>query len=552
MSYIKNKIKTFNFFNNKNQTSPWFDIFKNSEDFLSKFQRPNINKKIICATNVGGHGAVTPIDSIVATSLWLRGADVKMLLCDKALSACEAAMFHMFPNKKTFLKNGTSHLCGNCFKSGVDYYSPLHIETLKLSSFHNLEDLVYAKSLVKDFSINDCFKYQDDGVDIGEQVRAGVLRFFGKATFEDEDPIYVREVSKQYVIAGIITSICIRNLIIQHNPNTIVSHHGVYIPQGVVGEVARRNSVDVTNWGPSYRNTTVIYSHGDTYHHTFMDESTNYWDEVPLNTLQENQLMDYLNKRRVGMGDWSWVTPDRGGILVEEHKKMIDELKLDDNKPIFGLLTNVLWDAQLFYNGIAFSNMLDWLFFTIDHFIMDQSKQLVIRIHPHEVKTGNRQPTIKEIDKRYKVLPNNIKIILHDSPYSTYALMDLCKVVLIYGTKTGVELAPYGKPIIVAGDAWIRNKGISIDITSVDQYLDILNKINEIPPLTKIKIDRAKQYAYHYFFKRMIPLKSLDPNASFPPKIAISNLEALLPGNDKGLDVICDGILNKTPFIYNP
>jgi hypothetical protein len=196
--------------------------------------------------------------------------------------------------------------------------------------------------------------------------------------------------------------------------------------------------------------------------------------------------------------------------------------------------------------------MLDWLFFTIDHFIMDQSKQLVIRIHPHEVKTGNRQPTIKEIDKRYKVLPNNIKIILHDSPYSTYALMDLCKVVLIYGTKTGVELAPYGKPIIVAGDAWIRNKGISIDITSVDQYLDILNKINEIPPLTKIKIDRAKQYAYHYFFKRMIPLKSLDPNASFPPKIAISNLEALLPGNDKGLDVICDGILNKTPFIYNP
>lgn len=553
MSIFLKSIQSFKYLSKKNiEQSPWNAIFENSEKFLETYIRPNNAKKILCATNVGGHGAVTPVDSLVAMSLWLRGADVKMLLCDKALPACEAAMLYMYNKQQSFLAKGSSHLCEDCYKTGAEYYKPLPFETLKLSSFHDHDIIEEANLVVKNFSTEDCFGYCENGIDIGEQARAGVLRFFGKATFEDEDPIFVREVSRKYLKAGIITAKSIDNLINQHSPDIIVFHHGVYIPQGVVGAVARRKGVAVANWGPSYRNTTVIYSHDDTYHHTFMDEPTSFWDESQLTKEQDSQLMEYLRIRRIGKGDWSWVTPERGGELVEEHNKMMEELCIDKNKPVFGLLTNVLWDAQLFYNGIAFSNMLDWLFVTIEHFIQDQSKQLIIRIHPHEVKTGNRQPTINEINKRFKILPNNIKIVQHDSAYSTYALMDICKVVIVYGTKTGVELAPFGKPVIVAGDAWIRNKGISIDISSREDYESVLNQISLIEPLSESQIDRAKRYAYHYFFRRMIPIKSLDPIASFPPKFAISSLESLLPGNDKGLDTICDGILNNSPFVYNP
>ncbi len=46
---------------------------------------------------------------------------------------------------------------------------------------------------------------------------------------------------------------------------------------------------------------------------------------------------------------------------------------------------------------------------------------------------------------------------------STYALMSLCNSAIIYGTKMGVELTSVGLPVIVAGEAWIRNKGLTHD-----------------------------------------------------------------------------------------
>ncbi len=43
---------------------------------------------------------------------------------------------------------------------------------------------------------------------------------------------------------------------------------------------------------------------------------------------------------------------------------------------------------------------------------------------------------------------------------------DHCSTVLIYGTKTGVELSAQGTPVIVGGEAWIRNKGLTMDASS--------------------------------------------------------------------------------------
>ncbi|MGO8381610.1 hypothetical protein ACC745_39445, partial [Rhizobium ruizarguesonis] len=53
----------------------------------------------------------------------------------------------------------------------------------------------------------------------------------------------------------------------------------------------------------------------------------------------------------------------------------------------------------------------------------------------------------------------------------TYSLCEGSNAVIIYGTKTGVEMTAKGIPVIVAGEAWIRNKGLTLDADTPENYL---------------------------------------------------------------------------------
>lgn len=553
--YAKRRLEPlFNLLSSSTQaSSPWDTIMANSQQVLTEIQRPANGKRILSATSVGSHTLVTAIDSLVAMGLHLRGGDVQFLLCDGALPACEAAMLANFDRPDDFVTRGPAHMCSTCFSAGSTLYRPLPIPLHRYHEYVTQDEVVQALKTAVPLSIEECYSYTLNGMQLGEQARAGVLRFFGKATFEEEDPVFVQAIARRYLAGALVAAQVAERAIDAVRPDCIVAHHGVYVPQGVLGIVARRKGVHVVNWGTSYRNTTVIYSHDDTYHHTFMHEPVANWENRVLSPAEADHLDQYLALRRNGKGDWSWVAPDRGNpALAAERDELLKSLGLSPTLPTFGLLTNVLWDAQLYYGNLAFPDMLDWLFVTLEFFIAHPELQLIVRIHPHEVKAGNRQPTGPEIAKRYPSLPPNIKVVDRDSPHNTYALMNLCQAALIYGTKTGVELTPLGQPVIVTGDAWIRNKGISYDVSSKDEYLQLLEQLPRIEPLSPAVIERARRYAYHYFFRRMIPLKSLDPSGGWPPQYVFNSLADLLPGCDPGLDVICNGILTGQEFIYEP
>jgi hypothetical protein len=64
---------------------------------------------------------------------------------------------------------------------------------------------------------------------------------------------------------------------------------------------------------------------------------------------------------------------------------------------------------------------------------------------------------------------------------------------------------------------------------------------------------RARQYAYHFFFRRMIPVEPVEPISGWPLyRIPASAFESLKPGKSPGLDAICNGILDGSEFVYAP
>lgn len=505
--------------------------------------------RILFATDVGGHSAKV-YNAIFALATQIRGAEPTLLLCDGMLPGCEAAQHADYPDVGEFAAYGpATRQCLGCFNSAADLYRGLPIPVRRFSEFITPGTIRKFERLVSTLTTRECFEYRINDIPVGEEARASLLRFMGKADLSTEPEDLVADLSRRYLCAALISAHITENLIDSLRPDRVVLHHGVYVPQGVVARVARSRGIPLIVWAATYRNSTVICSHDDTYHRTFLTEPVESWENVVMTPAMDRELDEYLGARRGHREPWSW-SPKSRGPGAEEHARIREELNLDAAKPTFGLLTNVSWDAALYYQGVAFHDMFDWLFTTVEFFAARPDLQLIIRVHPHEGKPWNREPSAAKIRARFPILPENVRLVDYSDPYNTYSLMTLCRVVLLYGTKTGVELAPLGIPIVAASDAWIRNKGISYDPQTRGEYLDLLNNIDTIPPLTEERVLRARRYAYHYFFRRTIPLSTLVDDDGLQVTLKSWDPQRLAPGEDEGLDVVCDGILSGAAFTY--
>lgn len=505
--------------------------------------------RVLIATAVGAYLPGNTMESVLSIALTLRQARVEAFLCDGVLPACLDCHNLWFPNASSFVKKGPqAWLCGSCYPLSERMYRSLGVPVEGLGSWVRSEDREILKGLLQRPS-EELRVYHDNGMAVGEHALAGALRYFSRATLETEpqgDAVF-----RKYFEAALLTARAVRRLLVEKKYDRVVFNHGIYVPQGLIGEAARSLGIPVVNWNPAYRKKCFIFSHGDSYHHTLMTEPVDVWENLSMTEEQDRDLDHYLKSRWYGSQDWIWFH-ENPRFDENDIRRAVGA---DPSKPWIGLLTNVLWDAQLHYPANAFPTLMDWLFLTIDYFAERPDMQLIIRVHPAEIRgtLPSRQRVVEEVRRRGRPLPLNVFLVGPESPVSTYALMERCDSVLIFGTKTGVELTSQGKPVIVAGEAWIRGKGLTWDARSPAHYRELLDRLPIGAPLPPEQRRRARLYAYHFFFRRMIPLSFMEPRPGDPPYGLGSGfrLMNLGPGADPGLDVVCDGILSGSPFVYH-
>lgn len=530
----------------------WRQILNNRIDFPAHQDVYSLGSKhvpkVLVATSVGAHLAAMQMETTLSAALVLRGANVQAFLCDGVLPGCQMCEPRLFPNVKRFSEYGPSRdLCGNCYLPALKVYEDIGLTVHSYSATLSDADRIFAEKLSAEIGISEIDSFMIDGLKIGEHAKAGALRFFARATIEEE--IFGEKILRRYLMAAILTALSAKKLLQKEQYDVVVFHHGIYVPQGIIGEVARQQRVRVVNWNPAYRKNCFIFSHDDTYHHTLMNEPVSVWEGMPWSVEHEQAITRYLRSRWEGENDWIRFHENP----YFEKDRILAEIGCDVGRPIIGCLTNVMWDAQLHYPANAFGNMLEWLLFTVEYFSKRPDLQLVIRVHPAEIRGSvpTRQPVVEELHKYFSKLPDNIFIVPPESNISTYVLSELCDSVIIYGTKTGVELTSVGIPVIVAGEAWIRNKGVTTDAVSPKSYREILDSLPFNSRLGGDIVRRAKKYAYHFFFRRMIPIEVFEKGLGWPPFRFTGKLSDLSQGQDKGLDCVCNGILHGSPFIFH-
>ena len=137
---------------------------------------------------------------------------------------------------------------------------------------------------------------------------------------------------------------------------------------------------------------------------------------------------------------------------------------------------------------------------------------------------------------------------------STYALMSLCNAAIIYGTKMGVELTSVGP----AG----HRRGRGVDSK---QGADARRQLTcgVLPDPLRIAVQGTSwRPAARARTAIRLPLLLqshdsrcgfIDPKAGYPIyRLKLDSLRHLLPGASEGLDTICDGILERRPFVCMP
>jgi hypothetical protein len=291
-------------------------------------------------------------------------------------------------------------------------------------------------------------------------------------------------------------------------------------------------------------------SQNETYHKTLPSETAAEFSKFPFGEKERKTIEEYLVSRETGKNDWISFARKTEEKISE---KFYFETGFNRDSGFTLLLTNVMWDAQVNFASGIYESMLEWLFETVEYFIANKTQQLAIRIHPAEVvgTIKSRQPVAEELFQRFGKLPTNIFLIEAENKiFDVYSLADLCRSVLVYGTKAGLEIAARGKLVITTGDAWHRNKGISVEPEDKDGYLQLLSEIDSIDADIKALSDNALRYAHYLFFRRMIPLKSLENLSAFGPFVLKSNLNSAIEVlQDENLNFVVDRIIDGKPFV---
>jgi hypothetical protein len=269
--------------------------------------------------------------------------------------------------------------------------------------------------------------------------------------------------------------------------------------------------------------------------------------DAPLSPEQNHRLDEYLSDRQKGArapyNYWPTIT--------EGEQEVIEALDLNPAHRTAVLYTNIPFDTAAQDRDRGFANMHAWIAETVRVFAELPESQLVIRVHPAEVRVPgwiNREPVLERLQETFPKLPLNIRLVPAESSLSSYTLARLARCGLVYSSTLGLEMAMEGIPVVVAGDVHYADKGFTIEASGPAGYGQLISDAMA-RPRDRAWQEQARRYGYALFFRyfQPFPLVSERP-PDFVPKTNAVDPAILDPAGDPTIDLVCRGLLDGGDF----
>jgi hypothetical protein len=486
-------------------------------------------KKILFNSLDARHMTHTYLESSIAKSLQLRGNNVKMLICGKTLSMCTT--FHRLdhpPNEWS---------CNNCLKFSRQVYEIIGLNYSTYNEYIKNDEIEEIKKRVNNISFDECKKLIYKDVKVGFHALTSAERYYKGGIPRKED---LERIVRLELINAIISTDVAEKVLEIEKPDILVTSHGIYSSWGSFSEYLMKKGIRTCIWSMGEGATVTFDRHkSEDYFKSYVNKIRN---NKPLNEEEEKELDNFFDKRISGK-EGQVAFYEFSDTTKETLEKEFRFSKYDNTYVIF---PNVPWDADLSTANTVFEGVHDWIISTIDFFKKKPNLQLIVKIHPSELKVMESESTVLDyINSKYSSIPENIKIIPPNTTISPYSLFPFIDVGIVYIGTIGLEMAANNIPVIVAGDAHYSNKGFTYDISTKEDYFKAL--LNEVKPLTDQE-QLAKIYSYFHFIKKFIPRSFIYTNNFLDIGWNVNSVKDFEPGKNRYLDHICNYIVNNGIF----
>ena len=460
------------------------------------------------------------IEAMLAQALRLRGADVSFLTCGGGLEICDRVNTYEGPPVPC-------HTCSGYVRRALTSHD-LPFSTLfdgeTTDDWPELDQL----------AIRELRDVESDGVPLGRLVWIPALWFLCSSDVEHDPAAGIT--LRRFLRAGRRIQTALTRMLDRAEPDAIVLLNGLFLFEAIASELARQRGIPVLSYERGFIDGTLFFSDGEPACRYDVSASWSRARSRSLTTVENERLDRYLADRRLGLRSFVQMWPRPRFEVSAGHPRTRTRL---------ALFTNVTWDSAAQDRACAFADIREWLTNTVEQVGGRSDVELVIRIHPAEIRIRGwetREPVAAFLRQRFPAMPNNVRVIAPDDDLSSYSLMESADAGLVFTSTSGLELALFGKPVIVAGLTHYRGKGFTVDADSHESHRTALDAIIRDPASARPDVELARRYANLFFFDAVEQQPPVAEPIGGLARLTTTDPNDLLPGSHGGIDAVCDRI----------
>lgn len=331
-------------------------------------------------------------------------------------------------------------------------------------------------------------------------------------------------------------------------PDIVISNDSYYYPGSILEKLCAQRRISHYNYWPGVHKNRFCYAKGEPAMSLNLSQTWQKFQKDDMTDQQQADIEEYLANRYTGKS--------LPGINTSDPCKNAQELEpmdlsqLNTEKATALLPANVCWDLSALDKYVQFENMFDWIAKTVRFFAEHPEWQLIVKAHPTEENQlipETRQKLKDELARLGVAIPENVFTLGPRTEVSVYDLFTFTHVGLVYTTTVGLEMACLGIPVITAGRSHYRGMGFTFDPPDKETYFEQLTQLlsaNGKFAQKEAWSKQAKKFFYLYEFEYPIDLGILE-YAQGQASTKVKSAKDLMPGKHRGLDFVCDKILNK-------